>query len=86
MRKQRVNTGLGGWRIEQKLRLPILLRHRVIALYSYASIATAPAGRPDPKNRVVPAINETSQDHSQQHYTAKDFVGPLPHDFSNVAG
>ena len=76
MRKQSVHASLRGWRLEDELCLPILLRNRVIVTDDYRTIRISRFGQPDPKYYEINSIGENY--HGYSAHDSPEQYAPYP--------
>jgi hypothetical protein len=63
MWKQRIDTSLGAWRVEDKLGLSVLLEDGVIMVNRYRAVCVSIPSYPNPKNGVIQAKRQYSHAH-----------------------
>ena len=66
MREQRMHTNLCSGRVEQKLRLAVLMLHRVVMPDRYGSIRIPVAGAAIAEKSIVAGVHENQRRRSQR--------------------
>jgi len=78
MRKEGIHTGLGRGRIEDELRLPILLLHGIGTTHDDRAVGFAVRSHPQAEQAEVNSERQNTRSQYTDNRTHKDSLEPLP--------
>lgn len=78
MREQSIDAGLRRWRIEDELRLPVLLEHSVVVTHHDRAIGIPTGSQANPKDSEVHAKGQNSGCRTNENRPENDPPDPLP--------